>query len=78
MEKYNDYSKEDLVEMFEELDRPLRSHGEIAVRLCELLSCKHCPVVIHNYDKRTEEDKCLGHAPCAGELHKWITSEFGK
>lgn len=76
MENYQDYSKEELIEMLEYLNKPLINHNEIAIRLCELLSCEHCPVVIHKCDKRTEADKCLRHAPCFGELHSWIKKGF--
>lgn len=78
MENYNNYSKEKLVEMLEELNRPLHSHDEIAPRLCELLSCENCPVVIFKLDSRSCNDKCIGQSTCAGELHKWIVKGIEK
>lgn len=71
MEDYSKYTKEELQMMWEEIDQPLTSANQIAVRLCECLSCENCPVVIYNCDTRTEQDY-NGQAPCQYELHKWI------
>ena len=72
MEDYSKYTKEELQMMWEEIDQPLTSANQIAVRLCERLSCENCPVVIYKCDHRTEYERTCLHEPCFGELHKWI------
>lgn len=42
------------------------------IRLCELLSCENCPVVIFKLDSRSCNDKCISQSSCAGELNNWI------
>lgn len=76
MEDYFKYSKEELLEMFNEIDQPLKSANQIAVRLCEILSCDNCPVVIYQCDNRTIYEKACLHASCQSELHNWIIKEF--
>ena len=41
MEDYSKYTKEELQMMWEEIDQPLTSVNQIAVRLCECLSCEN-------------------------------------
>ena len=43
MEDYSKYTKEELQMMWEEIDQPLTSVNQIAVRLRECLSCENCP-----------------------------------
>ena len=43
MEDYSKYTKEELQMMWEEIDQPLTSVSQIAVRLRECLSCENCP-----------------------------------
>lgn len=62
----------------DELNQPRSSLGEIAVLVCETLSCENCPVVIHKADTRTDVEKCVGQHPCFGELRKWIIKEASK
>lgn len=76
MEDYSNYNKGELRETLEEIGRPLRMVGEVAVRLCEILSCENCPVVIYKCDMRTETEKKILQYPCAGELHNWIISQL--
>ena len=61
--------------MKDELDRPIKNLGEAAVVLCMALGCENCPVVLFDYDKRTEYEKCNLHEPCVSNLFKWITEE---
>lgn len=72
MEDYSKYTKEELQMMWEEIDQPLTSVNQIAVRLCGCLSCENCPVVIYKCDNRTEYERTCLFEPCFGELHKWI------
>lgn len=65
-------------ERLDELNRPVENIGDIAVRLCELLSCENCPVTIHNCDERTDYERQMQHAPCCNELMKWIIRESKK
>lgn len=66
---------EDYRAIEDELDRKRETLDSIAVMVCETLSCDNCPVVIHNCDTRTPHEKKVGHAPCCGELHKWIINQ---
>lgn len=69
-------NKDDCID--QELDRPIINIGDVAVRLCEILSCENCPVVIHKCDNRTEYEKKMEQIPCCTELKKWIISESKK
>lgn len=44
----------------------------VAIRLCEVISCEECPVVLNNYDKQTPFQKELQHIPCCDNLMQWI------
>jgi murein L,D-transpeptidase YafK len=55
-----------------ELDRPIKTLSELATQFCCITECKNCPVVIHNYEKRTEYEKTCLHEPCVSNLYKWI------
>lgn len=57
------------------LDRPLESLYDIAVRLCETLSCENCSVTIHKCDKRITIEKEVLHQPCYTQLHNWIVEQ---
>ena len=59
----------------DDLDRPLESLYDIAVRLCETLSCENCPVIIHECDKRTYQEKEVLHQPCYTQLHNWMVEQ---
>lgn len=77
MENYKEYSKEELIEILEYIDRPVETFDDACLRLCEVLSCENCPVCINNCDRRAEEDK-NNHKPCCEELYNWILEEAGK
>lgn len=72
-----DYARtaRDLRLIEEELHRPVNTLGELAIRCCEMLECKNCPVHIHNFDKRTEDEKQMLHIPCVTNLYKWIVEQ---
>lgn len=59
----------------EEMDRPIKTLGELATQFCCLTECKNCPVVIHEYEKRTKLDKETLHEPCCANLYKWIIEQ---
>ena len=59
----------------EEMDRPIKTLGELATQFCCLTECKNCPVVIHDFDKRTEHERTCLHEPCVSNLHKWIVEQ---
>ncbi len=59
----------------EEMDRPIKTLGELAVQFCCLTECKNCPVVLNNYEKRTEYEKNMLHKPCYFNLYKWIVGQ---
>lgn len=78
MDDYSKYTKEQLVSLLEYIDRPVETFSEACVRMCEILSCDNCPVVIYNCDHRTEEDRCLLHEPCYTQLYNWAVKEAKK
>ena len=59
-------------------EREIKTLSALAVQFCCLTECRNCPVYIHNYDKRTKEEKCDLHEPCVENLYKWIIEEAGK
>lgn len=59
----------------EELDRPIKTLGELVAQFCCLIECKNCPVMIHEYEKRTKLDKEVLHEPCCTNLYKWIIEQ---
>lgn len=59
----------------EEMDRPIKTLKELASQFCCLTECKNCPVVIHRYEKRTENEKKNLHIPCCDNLYKWIDEQ---
>lgn len=65
----------DAEEKLDDLDRPIRNIGDIAVRLCEMLSCENCPVTIYDCDNRTDYEKCCLHIPCCEQLMRWIENQ---
>ena len=58
-----------------DVDKPIRTLGELATQFCCLTECKNCPVMIHRYEKRTKYDKEVLHEPCCTNLHKWIIEQ---
>ena len=59
----------------EEMNRPIKTLGELATQFCCLTECENCPVHIHNFDKRTEYEKTCLHEPCVSNLYKWILEQ---
>lgn len=78
MQDYSETQVEEFREMMKELDRPIETFGDIAVRLCELLSCDNCPVTREKCDKRTPYQKEILHYPCCEQLHNWLVAEAKK
>ena len=62
-------------EKLEDLNRPIYNIGDIAVILCEMLSCENCPVTIYKCDNRTEYEKQCLHVTCCEQLMNWIENE---
>lgn len=57
----------------EELNtRKITTLGELASQFCCLTECENCPVMIHEYERRTKLDKEILHEPCCTNLYKWI------
>ena len=68
---------EQLKMLIDELNFPVDSLGKATTLLCLATSlgsggCKNCPVVLFNYDTRTEYEKCSLHEPCQRNLYNWI------
>ena len=59
----------------EETDRPIKTLEELASQFCCLTECKNCPVMIHEYEKRTKMDKEILHEPCCTNLYIWIIEQ---
>lgn len=54
---------------------PISTLEELATQFCGLVECEACPVVIHNFEKRTEYEKTCLHEPCCTNLYKWILEQ---
>lgn len=75
------YGQDKLIEagiVLLENEREIKTLGDLAVQFCCLTECKNCPVYIHNYERRTPEEKELHHDPCCSNLYKWILEEAKK
>ena len=75
MEDYSRYTKEELVEMLSCINRPVKTFEQVAIRLCEAISCENCPVEIYDCDRRGQYEKAILHKPCYTQLEKWILNE---
>lgn len=72
-----EYTLDELKMLIEELNFPVDSLGRATTLLCLATSlaadgCNNCPVVLFDYDKRTEYEKCCLHMPCQINLYKWL------
>ena len=61
-----------------ENEREIKTLPKLALQICCLIDCKNCPVHIHKYEKRTQEEKEELHDPCVSNLYKWIIEEAKK
>lgn len=75
MENFSKYQKEDLVKLLTYLDRPRKTLDSLVILCCEILSCENCPVIIHNCDYRTQQDK-INFETCQHQLYNWMKKEF--
>lgn len=57
------------------MNSPIKTLEELAGIFCCLFECKNCPVVIHEYEKRTNHEKKNLHTPCCVNLYKWIIEQ---
>lgn len=57
------------------LNSPIKTLKELAGIFCCLLECENCPVLIHEYDKRTRNEKENLHFPCYYNLYKWVVEQ---
>ena len=79
--KIDKYGQDKLIEagiVLLENEREIKTLEELAEQFCCLTECKNCPVYIHNYERRTPEEKELHHDPCCSNLYKWILEEAKK
>ena len=76
MEDYSRHTKEELVDFMTEIDSPVRTFDDVVVKLCEVLSCENCPVVIWDCDRRSARDKAVLHIPCCTQLKTWLLNEM--
>ncbi len=75
-EDYSKYSKEELLDIMEYLDTEITNLDQIVVKICEVLSCDNCPVVLLNEDKRTKNE--MEYVLCCSQLYNWIIKEAKK
>ena len=61
--------------LLEEMDRFIKTLEELTTQFCCLTECRNCPVVIHEYEKRTKLDKEVLHESCCINLYKWIIQQ---
>lgn len=59
----------------EEMDRPIQTLEELTIQFCCMTECNNCPVMIHEYEKRTKNEKENLHIPCCTNLYKWIIEQ---
>lgn len=59
----------------ETMNRPIKTLEELVSIFCCLLECKNCPVMIHEYEKRTDNEKKNLHISCCINLYKWIVEQ---
>ncbi len=64
----------------EEFDKPIRDLFGVAVMFCLAMNlnnngCKNCPVILCDYEKRTEHEKTCFHEPCQVNLYKWLLAK---
>ena len=75
------YGQDKLIEagiVLLENEREIKTLGDLTGQICCLTECKNWPVVIHEYERRTPEEKELHHDPCCSNLYKWIIEEAKK
>lgn len=60
------------------LNSPIKTLEELAGVFCCLLECENCPVLIHGYEQRTDNEKKNLHTPCCVNLYKWIVEQAMK
>lgn len=76
--KIEEHSQDKLIEagiVLVENEREIKTLEALCAQFCCLTECKNCPVHIHDYDKRTEYEKCNLHEPCVVNLFKWVKEE---
>lgn len=79
--KIEEYSQEKLIEsgiVLLENEREIITLEAMCTQFCCLTECKNCPVHIHNYEKRSEFEKCYLHEPCVSNLYKWVKEQVLK
>jgi hypothetical protein len=79
--KIEEYSQDKLIEagiVLLENEREIKTLEGLCVQFCCLTECKNCPVHIHDYEKRTEYEKCSLHEPCVVNLLRWVKEEVLK
>lgn len=82
MQKYIDkYGQDKLIKagiVLLENEREIKTLSKLALQFCCVTECKNCPVHIHKYEKRTQEEKEDLHESCVTNLYKWIIEEAKK
>ena len=82
MQKYIDkYGQDKLIEagiVLLENEKKKKTLSKLALQFCCVTECRNCPVHIHKYEKRTQEEKEDLHELCVTNLYKWIIEEAKK
>lgn len=59
-----------------ENEREIKTLGNLVTQFCCLTSCKNCPVHIHQYETRNDDEK--EYIPCCSNLYNWVINEVKK
>ena len=82
IQKYIDkYGQDKLIKagiVLLENEREIKTLSKLALQFCCVTECRNCPVHIHKYEKRTQEEKEDLHELCVTNLYKWIIEEAKK
>lgn len=61
--------------LLDAMDRPVRTLGELVTQFCCFTECKNCPVVINDFERRTDYEKECLHEHCISNLYKWVIEQ---
>ena len=51
----------------------IKKLSDLVTQFCCLTSCKNCPVHIHQYETRNDDEK--EYIPCCSNLYNWVINE---
>lgn len=78
-EKIIKYGKSKIIEsgiVLLENEREIKTLSNLVTQFCCLTECKNCPVHIHQYETRNDDEK--EYTPCYSNLYNWVINEAKK